>query len=109
MSDIVGLTERLVRFRDERDWSQFHNPKDLAMAISIEAGELMEGFLWKSAEDADVERVKDELADIFSYCLLLAHHYGMDVGKVVTEKVDRNALRYPVAKSKGNARKYDEL
>lgn len=109
MSDIVGLTERLVRFRDERDWQQYHNPKDLAMAISIEAGELMEAFLWKSPAEADIERVKDELADILSYSLLLAHHYGLDVSAIVMDKVDRNAIRYPVGKSKGNARKHNEL
>ncbi|NDC76400.1 MAG: nucleotide pyrophosphohydrolase [Chitinophagia bacterium] len=109
MSDIAGITERLVRFRDERDWEKFHNPKDLAMAISIEAGELMEAFLWKPSPEADIERVKDELADILSYSLLLAHHYGFDVAGIVREKVDRNSLRYPVEKSKGNARKHDEL
>jgi NTP pyrophosphatase (non-canonical NTP hydrolase) len=109
MSDIAAITERLVRFRDERDWAQFHNPKDLAMAISIEAGELMEAFLWKQPREADVERVKDELADILSYSLLMAHHYGLDVAGIVNDKVDRNSLRYPVEKSRGNARKHDEL
>jgi NTP pyrophosphatase (non-canonical NTP hydrolase) len=109
MSDITAITERLVRFRDERDWAQFHNPRDLAMAISIEAGELMEAFLWKQPREADIARVKDELADILSYAFLLAHHYGLDVAGIVNDKVDRNSIRYPVEKSRGNARKHDEL
>jgi NTP pyrophosphatase (non-canonical NTP hydrolase) len=103
------LTTLLRNFRDERDWAQFHNPKDLAVALSIESNELLEAFLWKSPEDADPAKVKEELADVFAYALLLADHYKLDVTEIVTEKVARNALKYPVDKAKGTAAKYTEL
>jgi NTP pyrophosphatase (non-canonical NTP hydrolase) len=103
------LTTLLRNFRDERDWAQFHNPKDLAVALSIESNELLEAFLWKSPEDADPAKVKEELADVFAYALLLADHYKLDVTDIVTEKVARNALKYPVDKAKGTAAKYTEL
>lgn len=104
-----SLTTLLRNFRDERDWAQFHNPKDLAVALSIESNELLEAFLWKSPEDADPAKVKEELADVFAYALLLADHYKLDVTDIVTEKVARNALKYPVDKAKGTAAKYTEL
>jgi len=104
-----SLTTALTAFRDERDWAQFHNPKDLALAISIEAGELLELFLWKSAEEADVEKVADELADVFSFALLLADKYNLDVAQIVQDKIRKNAEKYPVSKAKGTAKKYDEL
>jgi len=103
------LTTLLRNFRDERDWAQFHNPKDLAIALSIESNELLEAFLWKSPEDADPAKVKEELADVFAYALLMADHYKLDVTEIVTEKVARNALKYPVDKAKGTAAKYTEL
>jgi NTP pyrophosphatase (non-canonical NTP hydrolase) len=109
MSDFKKLEDLLVQFRDERDWEQFHNPKDLAMALSIEANELLETFLWKKAEDANVEKVREELADIFAYALLIAHHYNLDVNEIVSDKVAKNAEKYPVEKSKGTATKYNEL
>ena len=109
MSDIQEITELLVKFRDERDWEQFHNPKDLALAISIEAGELLETFLWKSPGDANINKVKEELADIFAYALLLADKYNLDVKEIVLDKIRKNGEKYPVSKSKGSARKYDEL
>jgi NTP pyrophosphatase (non-canonical NTP hydrolase) len=109
MGDIKDLTDRLIRFRDEREWAAFHNPKDLAVALSIEASELLEAFLWKPAEAASVEKVREELADVFAYALLVAHHYGLDVPTIVGEKVERNALKYPVEKSRGTSAKYDEL
>ena len=101
--------EALVRFRDERDWSQFHDPKNLAIAISTEANELLAEFLWKKAEVADKDKVKDEIADVLSYCMLMAHHYGLDPETIVLEKMRKNELRYPADKSKGNAKKYNEL
>src|SRR3546814_14669652 len=79
MKDWQGLIEKLRQFAKERDWDQFHNPKDLALAISIEAAELNELFLWKKPEDADAEKVKDELADVFAYALQLAAKYDLDV------------------------------
>lgn len=103
------LQQKLLEFRNERDWEQFHNPKDLALAISIEASELNELFLWKNAEEADVEKVKEELADIFSYALLLAEKYKLDIDEIVLNKIQRNAEKYPVNKAKGTAKKYDEL
>jgi NTP pyrophosphatase (non-canonical NTP hydrolase) len=109
MNDLHDLTQRLVAFRNERDWEQFHNPKDLALAISIEANELLEAFLWKGADEAKVEKVKEELADVFAYALLMANHYNLDVADIVREKVARNAEKYPVEKARGTAKKYDEL
>ena len=103
------MIEKIRQFNLERDWSQFHNPKDLALAISIEAAELNELFLWKKAEDADVEKIKDELADIFTYALLMADKYGLDVNQIVSSKIDKNASKYPIDKAKGNAKKYNEL
>ena len=76
MSDIKEITEALIHFRNERDWEQFHNPKDLAVALNIEAGELLENFLWKSHKEADKEKVKEELADVLAYSLLLAFSTG---------------------------------
>jgi NTP pyrophosphatase (non-canonical NTP hydrolase) len=108
-SDISLLTEKLVAFRDEREWGQFHNPKDLAAALSIEASELLECWLWKKPEDADLSKVREELADVFAYAFLLADRCGLDVREIVLEKIVKNELRYPVTKAKGNARKYTEL
>jgi len=99
----------LLSFRNDRDWAQFHNPKDLAIALSIESGELLEAFLWKKAEDADIEKVKEELADIFAYALLLTHHYELNIDEIVLDKIKKNELKYPVEKAKGTAKKYDEL
>ena len=88
---------------------QFHNPKDLALALSIEASELNEAFLWKKAEDAKPEKVAEELADVFIYALLLARKYGFDIPTIVKHKLASNAEKYPVEKAKGNAKKYNEF
>jgi NTP pyrophosphatase (non-canonical NTP hydrolase) len=109
MSDIKKITQALIQFRDERDWAQFHNPKDLAVALNIEAGELLEAFLWKNSEEAKSEKVKEELADVFAYALLLADKYKFNVQEIVQEKINSNAKKYPVDKAKGTAKKYDEL
>jgi NTP pyrophosphatase (non-canonical NTP hydrolase) len=98
-----------LKFRNERDWEQFHNHKDLALAISIEAGELLELFLWKHAEEANPEKVKEELADVFAFAFLLAEKYGFDVKDIILEKIKKNGEKYPVNKAKGTAKKYDEL
>jgi len=103
------IIDELVKFRNERDWNQFHNPKDLALAISIEASELLEQFLWKNSEEAKKERVKEELADVFAFAFLLADKYGFDVKEIVLEKIKKNSEKYPIDKAKGNAKKYDEL
>ena len=109
MSEISKINEELRKFRDERDWAQFHNPKDLAIALSIEAGELLELYLWKPAENADLNKVKEELADVFAYAFMLADKYGLDVAQIMQEKLEKNKLKYPVAKAKGSAKKYNEL
>lgn len=109
MDDIKAITQALLEFRDERDWAQFHNPKDLALALNIEAGELLEAFLWKSSEQADIDKVKEELADVFAFAFLLAEKYDLDVKRIVLEKIEKNALKYPVAKAKGVAKKYTDL
>ena len=109
MKEIKEITEELLKFRDERDWKQFHNPKDLALAINIEASELLEEFLWKTPEEANIENVKDELADIFAFAFLLAEVYGFDVKEITLDKVKKNAEKYPVDKAKGTAKKYNKL
>ena len=109
MSDIKEITELLIKFRDERDWAQFHTAKDLALALNIEAAELLEAFLWKTSEQANLEQVKEELADVIAYALLLAEKYDFDVRQMMVEKIERNAHKYPVAKSKGVAKKYTQL
>jgi NTP pyrophosphatase (non-canonical NTP hydrolase) len=109
MSEIKEITNKLIQFRNERDWEQFHNPKDLALAISIESAELLELFLWKKAEDANTDKVKEELADIFSFAFLLAEKYGFDVKDIVLEKIKVNGVKYPVDKAKGTSKKYNEL
>jgi len=109
MNDIHSITEELIKFRNERDWEQFHNAKDLAMAISIEANELLELFLWKNANEANTDKIKEELADVLSFTLLFAHQYNFDVKEIILEKMKSNAEKYPVEKAKGTAKKYDEL
>ena len=103
------VIEALHKFRDDRDWAQFHNSKDLAVALNIEAGELLEVFLWKSSEQADTDKVREELADVLTFAFLLADKYDFDIKQIMLEKIEQNALKYPVSKSKGIANKYNEL
>jgi NTP pyrophosphatase (non-canonical NTP hydrolase) len=103
------IISELIKFRDERDWKQYHNPKDLALALCIESSELLEAFLWKDSDDANIEDIKEELADVFAYAFLIADSYGLDVTQIVLDKIKRNAKKYPVSKSKGTAKKYTEL
>jgi NTP pyrophosphatase (non-canonical NTP hydrolase) len=109
MSDLEELRQAIVKFTQERDWDQFHNGKDLALALSIEAAELNEAFLWKEAKDVNVEKVKEELADIFNYAILIADKYELDIKQIVLNKIRRNAEKYPVEKAYGSAKKYNEL
>lgn len=109
MSDIIEITDKLLEFTHAREWTQFHNSKDLSVAISVESAELLELFLWKNPEQVDVEKIKEELADIFSFALLLANKYQLDVKQIIIDKIKLNELKYPVDKSKGNAKKYSEL
>ena len=101
------LKEAFRRFTDERDWDQFHTPENLAKSISIEAGELLECFQWN--DDFDKEAVCEELADVISYCVMLADKLDVDVETIVMEKLERNKAKYPVDKAKGNSAKYDKL
>ncbi len=103
------LTKRLIEFRDEREWEQFHNPKDLSIALNIESSELLELFLWKDSSEVKKDRVKEELADVFAYALLIAEKYEFDVEEIILEKIEKNAMKYPIEKAKGTAKKYDEL
>lgn len=103
------LINELRKFRDERDWNQFHNPKDLAIALSIEANELLEQFLWKKPEDANIVKIEKELADVFAYAFLLADKLHLNVEEILLNKIKHNAEKYPVDKAKGTATKYDEL
>ena len=112
MSDIKEIIDALIKFRDERDWAQFHDTKNLALALSIEAAELNELFLWKDKEEAekvDKSRLAEELADVLSYAFLLADKHNLDVKTIVLDKIKQNAKKYPVEKAKGTAKKYDEL
>ena len=112
MDPIQEITEALIRFRDARDWEQFHDTKNLATAISIEAAELNELFLWKTikeSEEVDKEKLKEELADIFSYCFLLAQKHNLDIRQLIMDKISKNNEKYPVDKAKGTAKKYNEL
>jgi len=108
-SDIQEIMEKIVRFTEDRDWDQFHNGKDLALALSIEAAELNELYLWKQPEEVNVGKVKEELADILNYAFLIADKYKLDIKEIILDKLERNARKYPVDKSRGNARKYNEL
>jgi NTP pyrophosphatase (non-canonical NTP hydrolase) len=112
MNDIQLLITELQKFRDARHWEQFHNSKDLALAISIEAAELNELFLWKTTEESeavDKNEIREELADVLAFCLLLAGKHGFDVKEMVLEKIRKNNEKYPVEKAKGTAKKYNEL
>ena len=108
-SDIKDIMEQIVQFTIDGDWDQFHNGKDLALALSIEASELNEAFLWKRPEDVNVDKVKEELADIMNYAFLIADKYNLDIKEIILSKLAQNAKKYPIDKSKGNAQKYTEL
>ncbi|WP_309919704.1 MULTISPECIES: nucleotide pyrophosphohydrolase [unclassified Arcicella] len=109
MEDFNKTIKDIIKFRDERDWEQFHNSKDLAIALSIEASELLELFLWKNNEDCNIDKLKEELADVLMYAFLLANKHDLDINKIIQDKIQKNAEKYPVGKAKGNATKYNEL
>ncbi|HEY8900834.1 MAG TPA: nucleotide pyrophosphohydrolase [Chthoniobacterales bacterium] len=114
-TDILTLTKEIRDFRDARDWRQFHNPKELAIAITAEAGELLQHFVWQSPEQSDlriVERraeIESEIADVAILLFELADNCGIDLAAAMRAKLARNEERYPVAKAKGSNRKYNEL
>ena len=109
MSDLEELRQAIVKFTQERDWDQFHNGKDLALALSIEAAELNEAFLWKDASEVNVDKVKEELADVFNYAIQIADKYNLDIKQIVLDKLQKNAEKYPIDKAYGCAKKYNEL
>jgi NTP pyrophosphatase (non-canonical NTP hydrolase) len=111
-NDFDSIKNALLQFRDERNWEQFHDAKNLAIALSIEASELNQLFLWKKEEeiaDVKIARLKEELADVFAYAFLLAIKYDFNVKEIVLEKILKNEAKYPVDKAKGKSAKYDEL
>jgi len=101
------VLEQLRQFVAERDWKQFHTPENLAKSISIEAAELLELFQWGS--NADEANIKDELADVLTYCILLADQFGLDPYELIAEKLEKTKEKYPIEKSKGKSDKYDRL
>jgi len=106
------LQQKIIEFRDARNWKQFHTLKDLAISLSLEAGELLENFQWKSSEEAvrdNFENMKDELADVVIYALLLAHELGIDLEEAIMDKMKKNEQKYPIEKSFGSKKKYNEL
>jgi NTP pyrophosphatase (non-canonical NTP hydrolase) len=112
MTDIEEITAALINFRDERDWKQFHDSKNLASAISIEAAELNELFLWKNlkeSEEVDKQKLREELADVLAFSFLLAERHDLDIKTIMLDKIKKNGEKYPVAKAKGSATKYDKL
>lgn len=115
MNQIEGLTKRITEFRDRRDWKQFHNPKDLALSLVLEATELMEHFQWKNHEEITEhlinkkEDVADELADVMYWVLLIAHDFNIDIEQALKKKIEKNEAKYPEDKAKGSHTKYTEL
>lgn len=104
--------QQILKFRDDRDWKQFHNPKDLAISISLEAAELLEIFQW-SAKDVwckeKKDKIREELADVLIYCTFMADTCGLDMDEIIREKMKRNGEKYPVEKAYGHKEKYTEL
>lgn len=115
MGEIKALTEKIIKFRDERDWKQFHNHKDVALSLVLEATELLEHFQWKSPAEvekhgeANKAEIADELADVAIYLYELADNLGINIADAINNKLEKNAKKYPVEKSKGRHTKYDRL
>lgn len=112
MASFSEAQDKVLAFRDARVWKQFHNPKDLAISINLEASELLEVFQWSGADlnaNGKEQQLKDELSDVLIYCIYLADAMGIDIPDAIIEKVEKNDRRYPVEKARGNSRKYTEL
>lgn len=104
--------DMILKFRDDRDWKQFHNPKDLAISISLESAELLEVFQWSGSDvsgENKKDKIKEELADVINYCVLMADACNLDIDQIVQEKIKKNNEKYPVEKAKGKSEKYSEL
>jgi len=115
MSDLRKLQDRIVQLRNDRDWQQFHTPKDMAISLSLEASEVLELFQWKSHEEIEQylkthkQDLSDELADVLAYLLLIANDLDIDLSQAFEKKMQKNEAKYPVAKAKGKHTKYTEL
>jgi NTP pyrophosphatase (non-canonical NTP hydrolase) len=115
MSDIQRITEKLKKFRDDRDWMQFHNHKDMALSLALEAAEVLEHFQWKSPEEVEAYgkthkgQIGEELADVAAYLFELADNLGIDLAKAMEKKIKKNAIKYPINKAKGKHTKYSKL
>ena len=115
MKNIKDLTTRIIAFRDARDWKQFHNPKDVALSLVLEAGEVMEHFQWKSKKEMDKyvvdskEDISEELADVLYWVLLMSYDLNIDILKALEKKIKINEGKYPVEKAKGKHTKYNKL
>lgn len=106
------IIEEILKFRDERGWKQYHNPKDLAISLSLEVAELLENFQWSSSEEAVAKRIlciKEELADVLIYSVLFAEAVGLDLDEIIMEKLSINKKKYPIDKAFGKKEKYTEL
>jgi NTP pyrophosphatase (non-canonical NTP hydrolase) len=115
MKNVKDITERIIAFRDARNWKQFHNPKDVALSLVLEAGEVMEHFQWKSKEEMEKyvieakEKIGEELADVLYWILLMGHDFNIDVLNALDKKMKINEAKYPVEKAKGKHTKYNKL
>lgn len=112
MTRYEEIITNIIEFRNERDWEQFHDAKNLALALMLEAAELNELFLWKKEDEIDsidIDRIKEELADVLTYSFFLAHKYNLDIFQIVEEKMIKNGQKYPREKARGTAKKYTEL
>ena len=104
--------DMILKFRDDRDWKQFHNPKDLAISISLESAELLEVFQWSGSDvsgENKKDKIKEELADVINYCVLMADACNLDIDQIVQDKIKKNNEKYPVEKAKGKSEKYSKL
>lgn len=115
MSDFKKLQNKIIKFRDDRDWKQFHNPKDMAISLNLEASEFLEHFQWKNQQEID-EMIKndktgvsEELADVLHWVMLIAADLNIDLDKTLTKKLKKNEAKYPIEKARGNHKKYTEL
>jgi NTP pyrophosphatase (non-canonical NTP hydrolase) len=115
MHNLEELTQKIISFRDARNWKQFHNPKDVALSLVLEAGEVMELFQWKNKEEIDgyvqthKNRIGEELADVLYWVLLMSHDLEIDILDALDKKIKQNEKKYPVEKAKNNHAKYTEL
>lgn len=112
MSELEQLRESILQFRDQRNWQQFHNPKDLALSLSLEASELLELFQWKTSEEAvekNLDKMKEELADVLIYAILFANETDLDLVKIINNKLQKNNEKYPIKKFAGKNTKYNEI